>query len=159
MYIINIINIDEYENPEKKEKFISASLSYPDADIFVASDQTKNVYMFQAGSRIPLITFSNHTSPVTKMLLYTDTAEMYAGLDGGMIVLWDLNKRKYKVTLKGHSSSITSLALFKKEQPLVLASASRDGKLKIWDIRSQSDAINFKGHFSTINSLEISPSI
>ena len=99
-----------------------------------------------------------HSSPVNTILLNSDEAELYSGLKGGMIVLWDIYNQKVKINLQGHSTLITSMSIYRNNNiPCVLASASADGKIKLWDLKSKSAATNFKGHFSQIDSLCFSP--
>ena len=99
-----------------------------------------------------------HSSPVNTILLNSDEAELYSGLKGGMIVLWDIYNQKVKINLQGHSTLITSMSIYRNNNiPYVLASASADGKIKLWDLKSKSAATNFKGHFSQIDSLCFSP--
>ena len=99
-----------------------------------------------------------HSSPVNTILLNSDQAELYSGLKGGMIVLWDIYNQKVKINLQGHSTSITSMSIYRNNNtPCVLASASGDGKIKLWDLKSKSSATNFKGHFSQVDSLCFSP--
>ena len=99
-----------------------------------------------------------HSSPVNTILLNSDEAELYSGLKGGMIVLWDIYNQKVKINLQGHSTLISSMSIYRNNNiPCVLASASADGKIKLWDLKSKSAATNFKGHFSQIDSLCFSP--
>ena len=99
-----------------------------------------------------------HSSPVNSILLNSDEAELYSGLKGGMIVLWDIYNQKVKINLQGHSTSISSMSIYRNNNtPCVLASASGDGKIKLWDLKSKSAATNFKGHFSQVDSLCFSP--
>ena len=98
-----------------------------------------------------------HSSPVNTLLLDSEDYELYSGLRGGMIVLWDIFNQKVKINLKGHSNQITSMTIYKKNSECVLASGSADGKIKLWDLKSKFAAINIKGHFSQIDSLSFSP--
>ena len=75
-----------------------------------------------------------------------------------MISLYDIHNQKIKVNLQGHSSIITSLSIYRRnDTPCALASASADGKIKLWDLKTRSPTTNFKGHFSEINTLTFSP--
>ena len=75
-----------------------------------------------------------------------------------MISLYDIHNQKVKVNLQGHSSIITSMTIYRRnETPCALASASADGKIKLWDLKTKSATTNFKGHFSEINTLTFSP--
>lgn len=92
------------------------------------------------------------------MLLHSDEAELYSGLKGGMIVIWDLSRSKVKLNLQGHSTVITAMSVYRVNNvPCVLASASGEGKIKLWDLKSKTTSTNFKGHFSQIDSLAFSP--
>ena len=85
-------------------------------------------------------------------------AELYCGLRGGMISLYDIYNQKIKVNLQGHSTIITSMTIYRRnETPCALASASADGKIKLWDLKTKSATTNFKGHFSEIHALTFSP--
>ena len=85
-------------------------------------------------------------------------AELYCGLRGGMISLYDIHNQKIKVNLQGHSSIITSLSIYRRnDTPCALASASADGKIKLWDLKTRSPTTNFKGHFLDFNTLTFSP--
>ena len=84
--------------------------------------------------------------------------ELYCGLRGGMISVYDIYNQKVKVNLQGHSSIITAMSIYRKNDvPCALASASADGKIKLWDLKTRSPTTNFKGHFSEINTLSFSP--
>ena len=98
-----------------------------------------------------------HSSPVNSLLLNSDEYELYSGLRGGMIVLWDIYNQKVKINLKGHSNQITSMTIYKKNSECILGSGSSDGKIKLWDLKSKFAATNIKGHFSQIDSLSFSP--
>ena len=92
------------------------------------------------------------------LLFNSEEAELYSGLRGGMIVLWDIFNQKVKMNLKGHSTQITSMSIYnKKNSECILASGSADGKIKLWDLKSKLAATNIKGHFSQIDSLSFSP--
>ena len=85
-------------------------------------------------------------------------AELYCGLRGGMISVYDIHNQRVKVNLQGHSSIITALTIYRRnDTPCALASASADGKIKLWDLKTRSPTTNFKGHFSEINTLNFSP--
>ena len=108
--------------------------------------------------RDPIIILSDHSSAVHYMLFNSDDAELFAGMKGGKISQWDIQKRKIKNDLVGHSTQITSMAFHRKNnEACVLASASAEGKIKIWDLKSKSNPINFKGHFTEVDCLTFSP--
>ena len=141
-----------------KEKIISAELSYPNCDIYAGSDETCSVYIWKASLFDPIIIFRGLNSPAITLLLDSDMGELYCGLRGGMISVYDIFNQKVKVNLQGHSSIITSMTIYRRnDTPCALASASADGKIKLWDLKTRSPTTNFKGHFSEINTLTFSP--
>ena len=133
-------------------------LSYPNCDLYAGSDETKSVYVWKAGIEQPILTLLGHSSAVNTMLLHSDEAELYSGLKGGMIVLWDLSRSKVKLNLQGHSTVITAMSVYRVNNvPCVLASASGEGKIKLWDLKAKTSSTNIKGHFSQIDALAFSP--
>jgi katanin p80 WD40 repeat-containing subunit B1 len=133
-------------------------LSSPDCDLYAASDENKLIYIWKRGRENPLITLSGNTSLVTTLNLNTADAELYTGLKGGSVIIWDLESSKVKYNLQGHSTEITAISLAKCEDiPTYLVSAALDGKIKFWDLRARGTPLNLKGHLSAVKSLAISP--
>jgi WD40 repeat protein len=95
--------IYEVTNQNGNEKFITAELSYPNCELFAGSDETRSVLVYRVGLNNPILNLTGHSSPVNKMLLNSADAELYSGLRGGMIVLWDLKTAKVKINLQGHT--------------------------------------------------------
>ena len=50
------------------------------------------------------------------MLLHSDEGDLYSGLKGGMIVLWDLYYKRVKLNLQGHSTAITAMNVFRQNK-------------------------------------------
>jgi katanin p80 WD40 repeat-containing subunit B1 len=100
----------------------------------------------------------NNSSVITALSLNSLEAELYSGLKGGMIVIWDLDSSKVKYNLQGHSSEITQITMARCEGiPTYLLSGSFDGKIKWWDIRTKGSPMNIKGHLTAVRALAISP--
>lgn len=138
-------------------KFICATLSIPDCDLFAGADESKAIYIWKKGKESPIVNLSGNSSYATSLILNSSQAELYTGLKGGGIIIFDLESSKVKFNLQGHSSMITAMCLAKvKETPAVLVSGSLDGKVKIWDLRSKNN-INIKGHLDGIKALSVSP--
>lgn len=130
----------------------------PDCDLFAASDEAKMIYIWKKGRESPLINLVGNSSLVTSLLLNSKQAELYSGLKGGLVVIWDLESSKVKYNLQGHSTAISAMSLAKvNESPFLLSTASIDGKIKVWDIRNKNNSINLKGHLEGIKTLSISP--
>jgi len=105
-----------------------------------------------------LISLYGNSSLVTSIILRSEEAELYSGLKGGLVVIWDLESSKVKYNLQGHSAEVTAITMSKCEGiPTFLATASLDGKIKWWDIRAKGTPMNIKGHLAAVKSLAISP--
>lgn len=52
---------------------------------------------------------------------------------------------KTKTTLKGHSSSVDSASVSKRD-PNFLATGSNDLSIKLWDLRTRNNIATLKGH-------------
>jgi WD40 repeat protein len=140
-------------------KFTNACLS-PESDLYAAADESKGVYIWKRGREGALMSLLNNTSLVTAINLNSMDAEMYTGLKGGLVVIWDLQLSKVKYNLQGHSSEITAINMAKCEGvPTYMVTASLDGKIKWWDIRAKGAPMNIKGHLTAVRALAISPDL
>ena len=63
-----------------------------------------------------------------------------------------------KMTLKGHSSSVDSAAVCRKD-PNFLASGSNDLSVKLWDLRARNNTSTIKGHTLDVTCTELSPDL
>lgn len=71
--------------------------------------------------------------PVTAVALAEAGNELYSGAIDNEIKVWDLRMKKTVYTLKGHTDTISSLAVSPDSQSLL--SFSHDSTLRTWDIR------------------------
>lgn len=84
--------------------------------------------------------------------------ELYSGLQGGLILVWDMVSNKVKLNLQGHSTEVKTMKICKMdENPLILFSGSLDGKIKIWDLRGKNSHINLRGHVDSVKCFSLSP--
>jgi katanin p80 WD40 repeat-containing subunit B1 len=138
-------------------KIITAALSH-DCNVFTGADENKSIFIWKKGRDLPIITLNGNSSLVTALYIDGNRGELYSGLKGGLVVIWDLESGKVKSSLQGHSSPITTLELAKvKEEPSILVTSALDGKIKVWDLRNKSSSINLKGHLETVKTLSICP--
>jgi len=145
-------------NPNNPEKFITGCLSYPEGKLYCGSDETRSILIWESGMREPSISLRDNSSAATKLLLNNKTYELFAGMNGGKISLWDIYKKKIKFDFIGHSSIISAMSLYKiKNENILLSAAAVDGKIKLWDLKNKNECINLKRHFSEVNCLEFSP--
>lgn len=73
-------------------------------------------------------------SPITCLAFSPDRNTLAIGRKDKSITLWDMNEKRYLISLVGHSLEVLALA-FSDEAKGVLASASTDGSIKIWNAR------------------------
>ncbi|WPH04969.1 Hypothetical protein R9X50_00786700 [Acrodontium crateriforme] len=71
--------------------------------------------------------------PVTAICLAEAGNEVYSGSIDNEIKVWDLRMKKIAYSLKGHTDTITSLAISPDSQSLL--SYSHDSTVRTWDVR------------------------
>lgn len=88
--------------------------------------------VWDARQRTPVHSFA-HEFPITSVVFADDSASVFtAGLDE-LIRQWDLRRGTTLLELKGHTNTVTSLAL--NAAGTHLASFAMDHTLRIWDVR------------------------
>jgi WD40 repeat protein len=83
----------------------------------------------------------------------------------GEVWLWDVNTRKVKVSLVGHTSWVTSLAFSPDGSTLASSSGAYDkelnrtvpGEVRLWDVTTGKERALFKGHLGRVKSVAFSP--
>lgn len=102
------------------------------APLFASASDDSTCRLWDARQRGATATLE-HSFPVTAVAYADDTFTVYTGgIDNG-ITAWDLRKGERVYTMKGHTDTITCLALHPKRTHLL--SNSMDGSIKSWDIR------------------------
>ncbi len=99
----------------------------PDGTLLVSSGETVQLWETSTGKN--LSTLSKKRGLGT--LAFSADGKMLAGADGSSIELWDVSIHQHITTLRGHSSSVTSIAISPKDG--TLASASYDGTIVLWE--------------------------
>ena len=99
----------------------------PDGTLLVSSGETVQLWETSTGKN--LSTLSKKRGLGT--LAFSADGKMLAGADGSSIELWDVSLHQHITTLRGHSSSVTSIAISPKDG--TLASASYDGTIVLWE--------------------------
>ncbi|KOB72547.1 WD repeat-containing protein 57 [Operophtera brumata] len=96
-----------------------------------ASDDN-TIKLWDARKRNPIASFDS-TFPVTSVL-FNDTAEkiISGGVDN-VIKIWDIRNNQIAYKIKGHTDTVTGLAL--SNDGSYLLSNSMDSTLRIWDVR------------------------
>jgi len=98
----------------------------PDGTSFVSSGET--VQLWEASTGKNLSTLSNKAG--YGALAFSMDGKMLAGANGSSIELWDVSLHQHIATLRGHNSSVTSIAFSPKDG--TLTSASYDGTIVLW---------------------------
>ena len=117
-----------------------------------------SIYIWITGIREAQIILRDNSSAATSLLLNNITYELFSGMNGGKISLWDTYRKKIKNDFIGHSTLITFMSIYKINNDTILLSVGADdGKIKLWDLKNKNECINIKRHFSEINCLDFSP--
>ena len=92
--------------------------------------------------REPQIILRDNSSAATSLLLNNITYELFSGMNGGKISLWDTYRKKIKNDFIGHSTLITAMSIYKINNDTILLSAgAADGKIKLWDLKIKMNAL------------------
>lgn len=105
--------------------------------------------------------FDRHTTKLTNTinlgtydgldLLFSKSSKYLAISADNDIQLWDIDSNKCVKTLKGHTDSVCSLAMYSD----TMVSASDDGAIKMWDINGTKCIKTYEGHTDMVGSLAI----
>lgn len=86
----------------------------------------------------------------------SDSRQIAVGLENASINIWDVTTETLKLTLEGHTDSVTSGPFSTKTasgENNQLATGSRDGNIKIWDAATGILQRTLDGHRGTVTSL------
>ena len=75
---------------------------------------------------------NGHSAPVKSIDFNVDGSMLVSASDDKLVKLWDVDKRKFRQTLKGHSNWVRT-AQFSIDSRMV-ASGSDDRSIKLWDL-------------------------
>src|SRR5258708_22634673 len=108
----------------------------PDGHTFVTADATKNLYLWDLGSRAPIGgPIAGHESEVQSVAFAPDGTEFATGSDDGKVLLWRLRPYSPFSLPPGRDFDGTSQAAFSPDGRL-LATANCDGAVRLWDAQS-----------------------
>ncbi|KAM3141022.1 hypothetical protein pb186bvf_006823 [Paramecium bursaria] len=128
--------------------------------LFASGDDRNNVQIWDLTSLKTLTTFSqpNSQTECTAVQFNFIESELFSGSNRGIINVWDIASQKQSQTLKGHTASINSMAIYQsQEHKNLLVSGAYDTIIKLWDLKQRQPIASFKGHSMQINALAISP--
>lgn len=89
------------------------------------------------------------------MLLSNDNSTLITGCENNLIYLWDMNEKKIKNELHGHTSKVICLALDPKNQ--ILLSGSYDNSIIIWELDKGVKISQLTEHTEGILTLAFAP--
>lgn len=101
-------------------------------ELLVSASDDNTIKLWDARKRNPIASFDS-SYPVTSVL-FNDTAEkiISGGIDN-VIKVWDIRNNQISYKIKGHTDTVTGMAL--SYDGSYLLSNSMDNTLRIWDVR------------------------
>ncbi|CAD8205484.1 unnamed protein product [Paramecium pentaurelia] len=100
--------------------------------------------------------FAQSQNEISSIIFSSSENEIINGSSKGIITFIDISTQKIQTNIKGHLSSITSLAIFPNQEHIVLSGAM-DSQVKLWDSRSKTAGFTLKAHTLSISALVVSP--
>src|SRR6185369_12821512 len=73
----------------------------------------------------------------------------------GMARVWEVRTDKAPLTLKGHTGSVTSVAISSDGKRIV--TGSKNGTAKVWDAQTGKEVLLLKGHTAGVAALAFAP--
>ena len=120
---------------------------------YTAIASGKNIALVNNTSGVIGKTLQGHTSTVTDLAINEDGSLLASSSEDKSIIIWDVNAKLKKATLKGHTKSVTQVRIMGSTKA---ASISTDNSLKIWNIDLGRIEYSFTGHKKGVRSLAVS---
>ncbi|CAN0423425.1 unnamed protein product, partial [Laminaria digitata] len=110
---------------------------------------------YLVGERMrPLITANGHGINPVFCIKFDRTGQfVFTGADDGLV--WSAVSGRLKLSLRGHSSVITDLAVSPDNSMLV--SSSDDRNVRVWDPRTGASLAVLRGHGAAVNLVNFAP--
>lgn len=102
-----------------------------------------------------LLHFSNHWAPTTDVAFSPTEPLLASSSEDNNIILWDLNTKRTKNILSGHSQGVVSIAF--SPDGKILASASKDKTVKLWCTNTGVEKKTLFEHSAEVLAVAFSP--
>jgi len=105
------------------------------------------------------LAFHGHTGSVSSVVSSPDGKTLASvSKDDKTIRLWDVDNRKERATLRGHTSGgIESVKFSPDGKTLASAGGNEDKSIKLWDLATGEERGTLQGHTENVSSLTFSP--
>src|SRR5260370_851423 len=104
--------------------------------------------MLQAAPRSALFPFTALIRSVWCVAFSPDGKRVVSGSVDRTVKVWDAEKGQETLTLKGHTSTLTSVTFTPDGKPVV--SCSKDQTVKVWDAVNGQENLTLKGHTRSV---------
>jgi WD40 repeat protein len=120
----------------------------------VKSSVGDRLHVFELGEEMIPVLSEESQDFCTRVALAPDGRRLAAAYAGGLVRMWDLDRKRERSPLRGSNNWITALALSPDGQNL--AAGSRDGTVEFWDVAA-ADCGGAQAHAGSIGCLAFSP--
>lgn len=134
------------EETTNANNFTDASVAWsPDSKrIVAASLHTSQVHVWDAATRKTLLTYHNHTGPVTTVAWSPDGRYIASASHDRTAHIWDAATGATLLIYRGHTDKVITLAWSPDGQ--YIASGSEDKTIQIWEATAGKALITYRGH-------------
>ena len=156
--------------PERSRIFLGhtlnvSSVAFSPDGRRVVSGSDRMVKVFDLATGQEMLTLKGHEALVSSLAFSPDGRRIVSGggcdpfapdAGGGMVTVWNATTGKETLTLKGHTSLVSSVSFSADGRQIV--SGDNDGTAKVWDTATGKETLTFKGHAgASLDSVAFSP--
>jgi len=130
-------------------------LAYSPKGILLASGGPDKIVRIRDRVAASVIELIGHAGYNNAVAFNPSGQELATGDENGVVLIWDVGRRRVTRTLRGHTKAITGLAFSPGGQ--VLASSSEDGSVRLWNAQTGDESGLLAGHDGKVHALAFSP--
>ncbi len=127
----------------------------PGGDVLAAGTATGDIWIYQAGSGIPLLVCQGHTDGVWSLAFRPDGRVLASSSDDQTIRLWNVSTGQCLKTVEGRTNRVRAVTF--SPDGYVLASGSDDSVIRLWDVATGQCLKMLSGHTDRVWSVAFSP--